>query len=189
MSNLDKEDLSRNIESLSNSKYENLNNNELKFKKKNPSNLKQIKYDLKEEYHSNSSSNEKKLRSSSRNHRRHNSRSRSRSYSRKHNSSKYRYSNHKEDKKHSEHHHHYHRRHRHSKKHHHREYSNSRRRSQNKYKEDEDEYMRRQLLKTNSINAFLQGKSSNIFYDDNYLPLSSNTYKYLGKPGLEVNYM
>ena len=187
MSNLDKEDLSRNIESLSNSKYENLNNNELKFKKKNPSNLKQIKYDLKEEYHSNSSSNEKKLRSSSRNHRRHNSRSRSRSYSRKHNSSKYRYSNHKEDKKHSEHHHHYHRRHRHSKKHHHREYSNSRRRSQNKYKEDMDEYMRRQLLKTNSINAFLQGKSSNIFYDDNYLPLSSNTYKYLGKPGLEEN--
>ena len=47
--------------------------------------------------------------------------------------------------------------------------------------------MRRHLLKTNSINAFLQGKSSNIFYDDNYLPLSSNPYKYLGKPGLEDN--
>ena len=47
--------------------------------------------------------------------------------------------------------------------------------------------MRRQLLKTNSINAFLQGKSSNIFYDDNYLPLSSDPYKYLGKPGLKDN--
>ena len=47
--------------------------------------------------------------------------------------------------------------------------------------------MRRQILKNNSISAFLQGKSSNIFYDDNYLPLSSNPYKYLGKPGLEDN--
>ena len=45
--------------------------------------------------------------------------------------------------------------------------------------------MRREILKNNSISAFLQGKSSNIFYDDNYLPISSNPYKYLGKPGLE----
>jgi len=47
--------------------------------------------------------------------------------------------------------------------------------------------MRREILKNNSISAFLQGKSSNIFYDDNYLPISSNPYKYLGKPGLEDN--
>ena len=60
-------------------------------------------------------------------------------------------------------------------------------RSRNRYKDEEEESMRRHLLKTNSINAFLQGKSSNIFYDDNYLPLSSNPYKYLGKPGLEDN--
>jgi len=45
--------------------------------------------------------------------------------------------------------------------------------------------MRREILKNNNINAFLQGKSSNIFYDDNYTPISSNPYKYLGKPGLE----
>jgi hypothetical protein len=47
--------------------------------------------------------------------------------------------------------------------------------------------MRKQILKNNSISAFLQGKSSNIFYDDNYLPLSSNSYKYYGKQGLEDN--
>ena len=47
--------------------------------------------------------------------------------------------------------------------------------------------MRRHLLEANSLNAYLQGKSSNIFYDDNYLPLTSNSYKYLGKPGLEDN--
>lgn len=45
--------------------------------------------------------------------------------------------------------------------------------------------MRREILKNNSINAFLQGKSSNIFYDDNYSPISSNPYKYLGKPNLD----
>ena len=45
--------------------------------------------------------------------------------------------------------------------------------------------MRREILKNNNINAFLQGKSSNIFYDDNYLPISSNPYKYLGKPGYD----
>lgn len=47
--------------------------------------------------------------------------------------------------------------------------------------------MRRHLLEANSLNAYLQGKSSNIFYDDNYLPLTSNSYKYLGKPGLDDN--
>ena len=169
------------------SKYDNLNNNELKFKKKNPSDLKYRDRDLdnKEEY-SESSYNDRRKNSYSRNHhRRQDSRSRSRSYSRKRNSSKYRYSNYREDKKYNEHHHHHHRRHRHSKRHH--RDNSSRRRSKNRYKEEEEESMRRQILKNNSISAFLQGKSSNIFYDDNYLPLSSNPYKYLGKPGLEDN--
>ena len=186
MSSLDKEDATKNVEPISKSKYENLNNNKLKFKKKNPSELKPSEYDSKEDYHSNSSSNGRKHSSYSRNHRRNYSRSRSRSYSKYKNSPRYRYSNYKEEKKSSEHHHHHHRRHRHNKRNHDRDYS-SNRRSQNRYKDNEEEYMRRQLLKTNSINAFLQGKSSNIFYDDNYLPLSSNPYKYLGKPGLEDN--
>ena len=171
-------------EDNSKSKYEILNNNELKFKKQNPSPLKEREFENKEEYRRESSNNERR-NSYSRNHyRRHDSRSRS--YSRRKNSSKYRYSNsnysnYKEEKKYSEHHHHHHRRHKHR---HHRDRS-SKRRSKNRYKDEEEESMRRQLLKTNSINAFLQGKSSNIFYDDNYLPLSSNSYKYLGKPGLE----
>ena len=173
-------------EDNSKSKYEILNNNELKFKKQNPSPLKEREFENKEEYRRESSNNERR-NSYSRNHyRRHDSRSRS--YSRRKNSSKYRYSNsnysnYKEEKKYSEHHHHHHRRHKHR---HHRDRS-SKRRSKNRYKDEEEESMRRQLLKTNSINAFLQGKSSNIFYDDNYLPLTSDPYKYLGKPGLEDN--
>ena len=167
------------------SKYDNLNNNELKFKKKIPSNLKERDLDYKEKY-SESSYNYRKRSSHSRNHhRRQNSRSRSSSYSRKRNSSKYRYSNYRQDKKYSEHHHHHHRRHRHSKRHH--RDNSSRRRSKKRYKEEEEESIRRQILKTNSISAYLQGKSSNIFYDDNYSPLSSNPYKNLGKPGLEDN--
>ena len=181
----------REYHSNSNTKYDNLNNNELKFKKKTPSDLKNIEsYKEKEklERYSDSSNDDKRRSSYSKNyHRRHDSRSRSRSYSRKKNSSKYRYSNYYDDKKYSEHHHHHHRRHKHSKRHH-KDHSNRKKsRSKNRYKEEEEESIRRQLLKTNSINAFLQGKSSNIFYDDNYLPLSSNPYKYLGKPGLEDN--
>ncbi len=174
-------------ESNTKSKYDNLNNNELKFKQKNPSNLINKEYSNKEEMNSESSNYEKELNLDYRNHRRRQgSRSRSRSYSRKRNSSRNRHSSYREDKKHSEHHHHHHhRRHKHSKRHH-RDHS-SRKRSNNRYRDEEEESMRRHLLKTNSINAFLQGKSSNIFYDDNYLPLSSNPYKYLGKPGLEDN--
>ena len=190
MSKTEIDDLRNGREQNSNSKYDNLNNNELEFKKKNPSYSDNRKINNKEENHSHSSYEEKKRSSYSRNHhRRHGSLSRSRSYSRRKNSSKYRYSNHRDskyrdEKKHSEHHHHHHRRHKHSKRHH-RDHSG--RKSRNRQKEEEEESMRRQILKTNSINAFLQGKSSNIFYDDNYLPLSSNPYKYLGKPGLEDN--
>ena len=192
MSKTDREELRKSIDRNSKSKYENLNNNELKFNQKNPSNSKDKKrerereldkeYDNKDEISSESSHRGKGRSSYSRNHHRRYD-SRSRSYSRKRNSSKYKYSNYKDEKKHS--HHHHHRRHRHSKRHH-RDHS-SRKRSRNRYKDEEEESMRRHLLKTNSINAFLQGKSSNIFYDDNYLPLSSNPYKYLGKPGLEDN--
>ena len=168
------------------SKYDNLNNNELKFKKKIPSNLKERDLDNKEDYSESSYSHRKRNSYSRNHHRRQDSRSRSRSnsYSRKRYSPKHRYSNYREDKKYSEHHHHHHRRHKHSKRHHR---DNSSRRSKNIYKDEEEESMRRQILKNNSISAFLQGKSSNIFYDDNYLPLSSNPYKYLGKPGLEDN--
>ena len=186
MSKQDKEELRTNREDNANSKYENLNNNELKFKKQNPSPLKDREYENKEEFQRDSSHNERRNSYSRNHHRRNESRSRSRSYSRRKNSSKYRYSNYsnyKEEKKYSEHHHHHHRRHKHR---HHRDHS-SKRRSKDRYKDEEEESMRRQLLKTNSINAFLQGKSSNIFYDDNYLPLSSDPYKYLGKPGLEDN--
>ena len=197
MSKTEVEDLRRNErEQNSNSKYDNLNNNELEFKKKNPSYSDNNQINKKEDINSHSSYEEKYRNSYSRNHhRRHNSRShsRSRSYSRRKNSSKFRYSNHRNSKYREEkrdndhhHHHHHHRRHKHSKRHH-RDRDNSSRRSRNRKKEEEEESMRRQILKTNSINAYLQGKSSNIFYDDNYLPLSSNPYKYLGKPGLEDN--
>ena len=158
------------------SKYDNLNNNELKFIKKIPSNLKERDLDNNEDY-SDSSYNYRKRNSYSKNHhRRHDScsRSRSNSYSRKRYFQKYRYANFREDKKYNEHHHHHHhRRHKHSKRHHR---HNSSRRSNNRYKDEEEESMRRQILKNNSISAFLQGKSSNIFYDDNYLPLSSKYF-------------
>jgi hypothetical protein len=183
MSVMEREEIRKTRESNSKSKYDNLNNNELKFKQKNPSNLKNRDYSNKDE---SSSNYEKEVYDYRSQHRRHDSRSRSRSYSRSsrnHNVSKNRHSNYRDSKRHSEHHHH-HRRHKHSKRHH-RDHSS--RKSKNRYRDEEQESMRRHLLKTNSINAFLQGKSSNIFYDDNYLPLSSNSYKYLGKPGLEDN--
>ena len=183
MSEMERNEIRNTRESNSKSKYDNLNNNELKFKQKNPSNLKNRDYSNKEESSSNYEKEAYDYRSQ---HRRYGSRSRSRSnsrsYSRNRNSSYNRHSNYRDNKKHSEHHHHHHRRHKHSKRHH-RDHSS--RKSKNRYRDEEEESMRRHLLKTNSINAFLQGKSSNIFYDDNYLPLSSNSYKYLGKPGLE----
>ena len=80
-----KMDVPREYNSNSNSKYDNLNNNELKFKKKNPSDFKNIEsYKEKEKFdkYSDSSNDEKRRSSYSRNyHRRHDSRSRS--YSRK----------------------------------------------------------------------------------------------------------
>ena len=67
-------------ESNTKSKYDNLNNNELKFKQKNPSNLINKEYSNKEEMNSESSNYEKELNLDYRNHRRRQgSRSRSRS--------------------------------------------------------------------------------------------------------------
>ena len=191
-----------NLDDISNKKYENLNNNQLKFKQQIPSNLKDIEKDKsldkekinekddydKEEISSDYSYKDRRRDSYSRNHHRRQeyspSRSRSRSYSRRRNSSKYRHSKYRDSRKRSEHHHHHHRRHRHSRRHH---TNHSSRRSKNRYREEKEESMRRHLLEANSLNAYLQGKSSHIFYDENYLPLSSNPYKYLGKPGLEDN--
>jgi len=193
-----------NLDDIPNKKYENLNNNQLKFKQKIPSDLKDIEKDKsvdeglinekddyeKEEISSDYSYKDRRRDSYSRNHHRRQeyspsrSRSRSRSYSRRRNSSKYRHSKYRDSRKRSEHHHHHHRRHRHSRRHHR---NHSSRRSKNRYREEKEESMRRHLLEANSLNAYLQGKSSNIFYDDNYLPLTSNSYKYLGKPGLDDN--
>ena len=159
------------------SRYENLNNNELKFKKKIPSpiNSKKDSYDNSYDY----SSDYKRYNNS-------HSRSRSRSHSRNRNSSS-RYNNRRhsyydDDERKYEHHHHHHRHHRHRR--HYKDYSERNSHNRNRWEEEEDS-VRRKLLKNNSLNVYLQGKSSNIFYDDNYSPLSSNPYKYLGKPGLE----
>ena len=95
MSKTEVEDLRRNErQQNSNSKYDNLNNNELEFKKKNPSYSDNNQINKKEDINSHSSYEEKYRNSYSRNHHlRHNSRShsRSRSYSRRKNSSKFRY--------------------------------------------------------------------------------------------------
>ncbi len=165
-------------------RYENLNNNELKFKKKIPSPIvhesrfkekeREKRYDDSYDYHDYSS--ERKRYNNSR----------SRSYSRKkHSSSKYksRHSYYDDDRKY-EHSHRHHRHHRHRR--HHKDYSERNSHNRNRW-DDEDDSVRKQILKNNSLNVYLQGKSSNIFYDDNYLPISSNPYKYLGKPGLEDN--
>ena len=162
-------------------RYENLNNNELKFKKKIPSPIvhesrfkekeREKRYDDSYDYHDYSS--ERKRYNNSR----------SRSYSRKkHSSSKYksRHSYYDDDRKYERSHRH-HRHHRHRR--HHKDYSERNSHNRNRW-DDEDDSVRKQILKNNSLNVYLQGKSSNIFYDDNYLPLSSNPYKYLGKPEL-----
>ena len=208
MSEIDRDEVRKDIDKYSYSKYENLNNNQLKYKKKIPSDLNdkyrgisleeeersERTYDNKGELSYDYSYKKKKRSSYSSNyHRRQEyscsrSRSKSRTISRKDNTSKYRNSEYKDDRKKSHrhhHHHHHHRKHKHSKRHH-KDHS-SRTKSKERYREEREESMRRHLLKANSLNAYLQGKSSHIFYDDNYLPLSSNPYKYLGKPGLEDN--
>ena len=208
MSELDREEVRRDIDKYSYSKYENLNNNELKFTKKIPSDLNgkyrnislekekrsERTYDNKEEISYDYTYKNKKRNSYSSNHHRRQeysrsrSRSKSKTLSRKNNSPKYRHSEYKDEWKkshHHHHHHHHHRKHKHSKRHH--KDNSSRAKSNDRYREEKEESMRRHLLEANSINAYLQGKSSHIFYDDNYFPLSSNPYKYLGKPGLEDN--
>ena len=178
MSRIEQEEKRRSNEKNSRSRYENLNNNELKFKKKTPSTLNNKEYDSYSNNSSESYRNQRYSPYSRSNHKRYNSRSRSRTNSRERNSSKYRHS-HYNEKRYDDYHHHRHHRHRR----HHRD--NSERKNNTRNREEEEEYMRREILKNNNINAFLQGKSSNIFYDDNYTPISSNPYKYLGKPGLE----
>ena len=205
MSELDRNEARKDINKYSYSKYENLNNNQLKFTKKIPSDLNnkyrdislekekrsERTYDNKEEVSYDYSYKNKRRNSHSSNHHRRQelsrsrSRSKSRTISRKDNTSKYRNSEYKDDVKKNHHHHHHHRKHKHSKRHH--KHHSSRTKSKDRYREEREESMRRHLLKVNSLNAYLQGKSSHIFYDENYLPLSSNPYKYLGKPGLEDN--
>ena len=159
-------------------RYEKLNNNELKFKKKIPSIIDKENNSYLE-YSSDTSRKKRYSPYSKSNHRKNNSRSRSES--RQKNGSKFRHS-HYDDRRHEEHHHHHRHRHRHK------DYSDRKNNNKIRNREEEVESMRREILQNNSISAFLQGKSSNIFYDDNYLPISSNPYKYLGKPGLEDNY-
>jgi RNA recognition motif-containing protein len=180
MSKVEQEEKKKSNDKNSRQRYENLNNNELKFKKKIPSKLNSREYDSYSDRSSDSYRNQRYSPHSRSNHKRYNSRSRSRSDSRERHSSKYRHS-HYNDRKYDDYHRHS-RHHRHRK--HHRDYSD-RKNYHGRSREEEEESMRREILKNNSINAFLQGKSSNIFYDDNYLPISSNPYKYLGKPGLE----
>ena len=179
MSKVEQEEKKKSNDKNSRQRYENLNNNELKFKKKIPSKLNSREYDSYSDRSSDSYRNQRYSPHSRSNHKRYNSRSRSRSDSRERHSSKYRHS-HYNDRKYDDYHRHS-RHHRHRK--HHRDYSD--RKNYHGRSREEEESMRREILKNNSINAFLQGKSSNIFYDDNYLPISSNPYKYLGKPGLE----
>ena len=210
MSELDRDKIRKDIDKYSYSKYENLNNNQLKFAKKIPSDLNdkyrgislekeersERTYDNKGEVsYDYSYKNNKRNSYSSNHHRRQEysrsrSRSQSKTISRKENTSRYSHSKYKDDGKKSHHrhhhHHHHHRKHKHSKRHHHRDHS-SKIKSKDRYREEREESIRRHLLKANSLNAYLQGKSSHIFYDDNYLPLSSNPYKYLGKPDLEDN--
>ena len=179
MSKTDQEEKNKSNSNNSRQRYENLNNNELKFKKKYPSSIVNKENDSYLEYSSGSSRNKRHSSPYSRsNHRK----SRSRSYSKERNSSKYRHSYY-DERRFDDHHHHRHHRHRR----HHRDYSGRKSHNRIRNREEEEESMRREILKNNNINAFLQGKSSNIFYDDNYLPISSNPYKYLGKPGLEDN--
>ena len=161
----------------SKSKYENLNNYELKFEK-NPREILDKNYSYsKGEYSSESFSG--KRHSNSRYRRNISpSRSRSRSNSRRKNSNSY----YREDKKHSHHHHHHHR-HRHRSKYD--RDSGSRNKRKNRYKEEEEDNIRRKFLKTS---AYIHGKSSNIFYDDNYLPLSNNSFKYIGKSTFDDNF-
>ena len=210
MSELERDKNRKDIDKYSYSKYENLNNNQLKFTKKIPSDLNDKyrgisleKEERSERTYDNkgkvsydySYKNSKRNSYSSNHHRRQEysrsrSRSQSKTISRKDNTSRYSHSKYKDDGKkshhHHHHHHHHHRKHKHSKRHHHRDHS-SKIKSQDRYREEREESIRRHLLKANSLNAYLQGKSSHIFYDDNYLPLSSNPYKYLGKPDLEDN--
>jgi len=207
MSAKDRDEVRKDIDKYSFSKYENLNNNQLKFTKKIPSDLNdkyrdfslekerrnERTYDNKEEISYDYSYKDKKRNSNSRNHYRRQeyfrsrSRSKSKTISKENNSSKYRNSEYKDEGKkshhHHHHHHHHHRKHKHSKRHH-KDHSS---RTKSKDREEREESIRRRLLKVNSLNAYLQGKSSHIFYDDSYLPLSSNPYKYLGKPSLENN--
>ena len=172
MSRIEQEEKKKSNEQNSRQRYENLNNNELKFKKKTPSTLNNKEYDSYSNNSSDSYRNQRYSPYSRSNHKRYNSRSRSRS------NSKYRHS-HYNERRYDDYHHHRHHRHRR----HHRDYSD--RKNNDRNREEEEEYMRREILKNNSISAFLQGKSSNIFYDDNYSPISSNPYKYLGKPNLD----
>ena len=182
MSNGEQDEKKKSIEKHSRSRYENLNNNELKFKKKIPSQIYSKENDSYSNYSSDSSRNKRYSQYSKSNYRKNNSRSRSNS--REKNGSKYRHYRY-DERRYDDRHHHRHHRHRH----HHRDYSEKSKNNKIRYRDrdEEEESIRREILKNNSINAFLQGKSSNIFYDDNYLPISSNPYKYLGKPGLEDN--
>ena len=172
------EEKKKSEENIYRPRYEKLNNNELKFKKKIPSIIDKENNSYLE-YSSDTSRKKRYSPYSKSNHRKNNSRSRSES--RQKNGSKFRHS-HYDDRRHEEHHHHHRHRHRHK------DYSDRKNNSKIRNREEEVESMRREILQNNSISAFLQGKSSNIFYDDNYLPISSNPYKYLGKPGLEDNY-
>ena len=182
MSKPDHEEKNNSSSKNSKQRYENLNNNELKFKKKSPSSTLNNKESNSYLDYSSHSSRSRDKRHSSPYSRSNHRKSRSRSYSKGRNDSKYRHSYYNE-KRYDDHHHHRHHRHRR----HHRDYSGRKSHNRLSKREEEEESMRREILKNNSISAFLQGKSSNIFYDDNYLPISSNPYKYLGKPGLEDN--
>ena len=179
MSKEEQEEKNEKKEIESRKRYENLNNNELKFKKKSPSSIymKEKERNSYLEYSSESSKNKKHNQYSFHNYRR--SRSRSSSYSKERNGSKYHHSYY-EDRRYDDYHHRHHKHRRH-----HRDYSGKKNNNKIRNREEKEESMRREILKNNNINAFLQGKSSNIFYDDNYLPISSNPYKYLGKPGYE----
>ena len=180
MSKTEKEEKYSFKENQSRKRYENLNNNELKFKKKSPSSILNNKESNSYLDYSSHSSRSRDKRHSSPYSRSNHRKSRSRSYSKGRNDSKYRHSYYNE-KRYDDHHHHRHHRHRR----HHRDYSGRKSHNRLSKREEEEESMRREILKNNSISAFLQGKSSNIFYDDNYLPISSNPYKYLGKPGYD----
>ena len=170
MSKPDQEEKNNSSSKNSKQRYENLNNNELKFKKKSPSSTLNNKESNSYLDYSSHSSRSRDKRHSSPYSRSNHRKSRSRSYSKGRNDSKYRHSYYNE-KRYDDHHHHRHHRHRR----HHRDYSGRKSHNRLSKREEEEESMRREILKNNSISAFLQpGLEDNTFDKLDEIPVSNS---------------